>query len=47
MFGDIKPMKDDKYQRCAFDSLLNNQITMLKGPAGSGKSMIALSYLFY
>lgn len=47
MFGEIKPIKDDKYQRCAFDSLLNNQITMLKGPAGSGKSMIALSYLFY
>lgn len=47
MFGEIKPMKDDKYQKCAFDSLLNNQITMLKGPAGSGKSMIALSYLFY
>lgn len=45
-FGKIKPIKNDKYQCCAFDSLLNNQITMLKGPAGSGKSMIALSYLF-
>lgn len=47
MFGTIKPMKDDKYQRCAFDSLANNQMTLLKGPAGTGKSIIALSYLFY
>lgn len=46
MFGSIKPIKGDKYQQCAFDSLLNNQVTMLKGPAGTGKSIIALSYLF-
>lgn len=46
MFGSIRPIKGDKYQQCAFDSLLNNQVTMLKGPAGTGKSIIALSYLF-
>ena len=45
-FGKIKPIKNDEYQRCAFDSLIHNQITLLKGPAGTGKSMIALSYLF-
>ena len=28
------------------DSLTNNQLTMLKGPAGSGKSFLSLSYLF-
>ena len=46
MFGKIKPIKNDEYQQCAFDSLVHNQITLLKGPAGTGKSMIALSYLF-
>lgn len=29
----------------AFDSLYNNKITMLKGPAGSGKTYVALGYL--
>lgn len=47
MFGEVKPQKGDIYQQFAFDSLLNNQITMLKGPAGSGKSLIAMSYLFF
>lgn len=44
-FGPIKPMKDDVYQKLAFDSLMNNQITMLRGPAGSGKTLISLSFL--
>lgn len=44
--GEIKPYKGDIYQAMAFDSLLNNQITMIKGPAGAGKSIIALGYLF-
>ena len=30
-----------------FDSLVSNQITMIKGPAGAGKSYIATGYLFY
>ena len=29
------------------DSLANNQMTLVKGPAGSGKTMISLSYLFH
>jgi len=29
------------------DSLMNNKITMIKGPAGTGKSHLALGYLFF
>ena len=46
-FGDIKPYKNDIYQAMAFDSLINNTITMIKGPAGTGKTHLSLSYLFY
>jgi len=28
------------------DSLINNQMTMVKGKAGSGKSLISLAYAF-
>lgn len=45
-FGDIKPMKDDIYQTLAADSLVNNQITMLCGKPGSGKTYLAFGYLF-
>lgn len=45
--GNIKPYNGDVYQQCALDSLFHNQITMLKGKAGSGKSYLALGYLFY
>ena len=44
MFGKITP-KDD-YQQIALDSLKNNQITMLRGPAGSGKSYLSFGYMF-
>lgn len=44
-FGEVKPMRGDAYQRLAADSLAKNQITMLKGPAGSGKTFLALGYL--
>ena len=44
-FGDVRPMKGDVYQAFAADSLANNQITMLKGPAGSGKTYLALGFL--
>lgn len=37
-FGEIKPIKGDVYQQLACDSLMNNKITMLKGPAGTGKA---------
>lgn len=46
MFGKVVPLNGDPYQQLAFDSLSNNQITMLRGAAGSGKSLISLAYLF-
>lgn len=45
MLGDIKPLKNDIYQTCALSALQNNQIVMLKGKAGTGKSYLALGYL--
>ena len=39
-------MKGDIYQMMAADSLSQNTITMLKGPAGSGKTYLSLGYLF-
>lgn len=44
--GKIKPFKDDPYQAILFDSLVNNTLTLVGGPAGSGKTFIALAYLF-
>ena len=44
MFGTIKPK--DEYQKLAIDSLLNNKITVLRGPAGSGKSYLSFAALF-
>lgn len=44
IFGKIKP-KDD-YQLFAMDSLKNNKMTMIRGSAGTGKSYLALGYLF-
>ena len=46
-FGDIRPIQGDVYQMMAADSLANNQITMLKGPAGTGKTYLALAYLLH
>ena len=43
-FGQIKPL--DTYQILALDSLNRNQITILRGPAGSGKSYLGLGFLF-
>jgi predicted ribonuclease YlaK len=45
-FGEVKPKSQDIYQTLAMDSLVNNQITMLKGPAGTGKTWLSLAYLF-
>lgn len=39
-FGKFVPK--DAYQICAIDSILNNQITQIRGRAGTGKSKIAL-----
>lgn len=44
MLGKIKPY--DVYQHIAMDSLKNNKITMLRGAAGTGKSYLAMGYLF-
>lgn len=37
----------DEFQICAVDSLFSNQMTLLKGKAGTGKSLIAISYMIY
>lgn len=42
-FGNIKPL--DEIQRCAFDSIANNDITVLFGRAGSGKTTLPLAYI--
>lgn len=44
--GNIKPCKDDIYQAIAADSFIHNKITIIKGPAGTGKSHLSLGYLF-
>ena len=46
-FGDVKPFKNDIYQQFACDSFINNKITMIKGPAGSGKTFLSLGYLLH
>ena len=43
-FGRIKPI--DIYQQLVADSFVHNKITMVRGPAGTGKSLLALGYLF-
>ena len=43
-FGKIKPI--DIQQQLVADSFTHNKITMIKGPAGSGKSLLALGFLF-
>lgn len=47
MFGNIKPYNGDIYQQCALNCLSNNKLTMLKGSAGTGKSYLAIGYLFH
>ncbi len=46
MFGKIAPKHGDVFQQCALDSLNNNQITMLRGRAGTGKTYLAFGYMF-
>ena len=43
-FGKVKPK--DEYQLIAMDSLMKNKITVLRGPAGSGKSYLSMAFLF-
>lgn len=44
-FGDVVPYNNDIYQKLLFDSLRNNKLTLVSGPAGSGKSIVSLAYL--
>ena len=46
-FGKVKPYKGDIYQTLAADSLINNKITIVEGPAGSGKTYLSIGYLLY
>ena len=46
-FGDVKPIKGDIYQSLVADSLVNNKITMIKGPAGTGKTYLSLGFLLH
>lgn len=45
-FGEIKPKNSDPYQIAYMDSLTRNQLTFCTGPAGSGKTLLALGYAF-
>lgn len=40
---DFKPK--DVYQMCCMDSLINTDFTIITGAAGSGKTMVSLSYI--
>jgi len=44
MFGKVKPI--DPYQELVLDSFKHNQMTLVKGPAGTGKSLLSVAYLF-
>lgn len=46
-FGDVKPIKGDVYQAFVADSFANNKITLVKGPAGSGKTYLSLGFLLH
>lgn len=45
--GDIRPMPGDAQQMFVADSLCHNKITVVRGPAGSGKSQLSLGCLFW
>lgn len=44
-FGKVVPYKGDLYQKMLFDSLNNNQLTLVRGSAGSGKTLSCLAFL--
>lgn len=46
-FGKLVPFKSDIYQKMAFDCLAHNQLTVLRGSAGVGKSLLGFAYLFH
>jgi predicted ribonuclease YlaK len=47
LFGSVKPYNSDVYQQLVLDSLAANKITMIKGPAGTGKSYLAIGYMLW
>ena len=46
-FGKIKPKTGDLQQTMVLDSFANNKLTLVKGPAGSGKTFLSLAFLFH
>lgn len=44
-FGEIRPLKGDIYQILFADSLTHNKITMVKGSAGTGKTIMSFGFL--
>lgn len=46
LFGKVVPKNGDIYQLLALDSLASNQITMIRGAAGTGKSYLSFGYMF-
>ena len=46
LFGKVSPYKGDIYQKMLFDSLHENQLTVIRGHAGTGKSYLGLAALF-
>ena len=46
-FGSVKPYNGDVYQQMVLNSLSYNQVTMVKGAAGTGKSYLAIGYLMW
>ena len=47
MFGKVGAKDNDIYQSLALDALTSNQITMIEGPAGTGKSYLSFGYMFH
>lgn len=46
-FGKVKPKAGDLQQQMVLDSFANNKLTLVKGPAGSGKTFLSLAFLFH
>lgn len=45
-FGKVTPIKNDPFQILAMDSLAHNQVSMICGKPGSGKTFLSFAYLF-
>ncbi len=46
-FGKVKPKSNDPQQAMVLDSFANNKLTLVKGPAGSGKTFLSLAFLMH